>query len=83
MKYDKVMGQIDMYPTLLNLMKLDDYTWKGIGQSILDPDKPPFAIGSQMNIEGDTLNVSADEMEHIRQARNISDLMIRYNYLAR
>ena len=82
-RYDKVMGQIDMYPTLLNLMKLDSYAWKGIGQSILDSGKPPFAIGSQMNIEGDTLNVSPDEMKHIRQARDISDLMIRFNYLAR
>lgn len=83
MRYDQVMGQIDMYPTLLNLLRLDDYPWKGIGRSILDPDKPPFAIGSQMNIEGDTTSVSPSEMEHILQARNISDLMIRYNYHAR
>ena len=37
MRYDKVMGQIDMYPTLLNLLQLDDYYWSGLGQSILDP----------------------------------------------
>lgn len=37
MRYDKFMGQIDIYPTLLNLMQLDAYRWHGLGQSILDP----------------------------------------------
>lgn len=35
MRYDKFMGQIDIYPTLLNLMQLDAYRWHGLGQSIL------------------------------------------------
>lgn len=39
MRYDKFMGQIDIYPTLLNLMQLDAYRWHGLGQSILDPRK--------------------------------------------
>lgn len=82
-RYEKVMGQVDMYTTILNLMKLDDYPWKGIGQSILDPDKPPFAIGSQMNAEGDIQHIPAKEREHAEKARTISDLMIRYNYLNR
>lgn len=83
MRYEEVMGQVDMYTTILNLMKLDDYSWKGIGQSILDPDKPPFAIGSQMNAEGNTLNISPKEREHAEKAHTISDLMIRYNYQSR
>lgn len=82
MRYEKVMGQVDIYTTILNLMKLDDYLWKGIGQSILDPDKPPFAIGSQMNSEGDTQHISVKEREHAEKAYTISDLMIRYNYLS-
>lgn len=83
MRYEEVMGQVDMYTTILNLMKLDDYPWKGIGQSILDADKLPFSIGSQMNAEGNTQNIPAKEKEHAEMARTISDLMIRYNYLAR
>ena len=82
-RYEGVMGQVDMYSTLLHLMRLDEYPWRGIGQSILDPDKPPFAIGPQMNLEGDTCGVLPDQMKHIRCARSVSDLMIRYNYLAR
>lgn len=43
-RYDKVMGQIDMYPTLLDLLKLDDYAWKGLGRSIFDPEKKPLRL---------------------------------------
>lgn len=62
MRYEAVMGQVDMYSTLLNLMRLDDYPWKGMGQSILDPGKAPFAVGSQMNIEGDITGVAKEEI---------------------
>lgn len=78
-RYDEVMGQIDIYPTILNLMKLDDYPWKGLGQSILHPDKKGFAISPQMEVEGDGYNT--DELEHARQAYDISDLIIRFDYL--
>ena len=29
------MGQIDIYPTLLDAMGLNDYSWRGMGHSIL------------------------------------------------
>ena len=74
--YDKVMGQIDMYPTVLNLMHLDNYTWKGMGQSILDPNKYPVAVGSNMNVEG---RAPKKEINRLKEAFYISDLMIRYN----
>lgn len=44
MHYDKFMGQIDIYPTLLNLMQLDAYRWHGLGQSILDPRKQALPL---------------------------------------
>ncbi|MCD7923768.1 MAG: LTA synthase family protein [Bacteroides sp.] len=81
MRYEPVMGQVDMYSTILNLMHLDDYEWKGEGQSILDPDKAPFAVGSQMNIEGDTMMVARQEIRRQEQAYAISDWMIKYNVL--
>lgn len=74
--YDKVMGQIDMYPTVLNLMHLDHYAWKGLGQSILDPGKYPVAVGSNMNVEG---RAPKKEINRLKEAFYISDLMIRYN----
>ncbi len=74
--YDKVMGQIDMYPTVLNLMHLDHYAWKGMGQSILDPNKYPVAVGSNMNVEG---RAPKKEINRLKEAFYVSDLMIRYN----
>ncbi len=82
-RYNGVMGQIDMYPTLLNLMHLDDYRWKGMGQSILTPGKPAFAVSSMTNrIEGDTVGVDPAVINNVLTARAVSDRIITFNTLA-
>lgn len=79
MRYEAVMGQVDMYPTLLSLLGLDDYPWHGLGQSILDPSKPAFAVSPHDVVEGDA---PSDELLHqAREAYNVSDLIIRFDYL--
>ena len=81
--YNKVMGQVDQYPTILNLMHLDSYTWKGMGQSILDPKKQPAAVGSDnMNVEKTGI-VSNQEIKRLSKAHRISDLLIRYNKIVK
>lgn len=80
MHYDKFMGQIDIYPTLLNLMQLDAYRWHGLGQSILDPRKQGVAVGSVMNVEG---TGSDKEVERLKEAHTVSDYMLRYDWLKR
>lgn len=80
MRYDKFMGQIDIYPTLLNLMQLDTYRWHGLGQSILDPRKQGVAVGSVMNVEG---TGSDKEVERLKEAHSVSDYMLRYDWLKR
>lgn len=80
MRYDKFMGQIDIYPTLLNLMQLDAYRWHGLGQSILDPLKQGVAVGSVMNVEG---TGSDKEVERLKEAHTVSDYMLRYDWLKR
>ena len=79
--YNEVMGQIDMYPTILNLMHLDNYKWKGMGQSILDPTKAPVAIGSNMDVQGNTQGVSPKEINRLKRAYRVADLLIRFNKL--
>ncbi len=81
MRYDKVMGQVDIYPTLLNLLGLERYRWSGIGQSILDSEKPGAAIGPRGNIEGDTTSLSREQLQRMRQSLEISDRIIRFNQL--
>lgn len=68
MRYDKFMGQIDIYPTLLNLMQLDAYRWHGLGQSILDPRKQGVAVGSVMNVEG---TGSDKEVERLKGSHRV------------
>lgn len=80
MRYDKFMGQIDIYPTLLNLMQLDAYRQHGLGQSILDPRKQGVAVGSVMNVEG---TGSDKEVERLKEAHSVSDYMLRYDWLKR
>ena len=79
MRYNGVLGQVDMYPTILNLMHLDNYYWRGMGQSILDKRKVAVAVGSQMNVEGDVQHASKVEISHLIQAHTIADWVIRYN----
>lgn len=81
--YDKVMGQVDMYPTLLDLLGMQDYSWKGLGESILSPHKKPYAISPQMEIVGDTTGVSKEEIEHAVEAWKISDLMLKTDFFAK
>ena len=80
MRYEGVMGQIDMYPTLLNLLRLDSYEWTGLGQSILDPQKPACAVSPQLEVEGEA---APETIDHLRRAYEVSDQMIRFDYLGR
>ena len=77
--YNKVMGQVDQYPTILNLLRLDHYAWKGMGQSILDPRKYPAAVGSDNMNVGTSGKVPEKEIKRLTEAHRISDLLIRYN----
>ena len=81
MYYTKVMGQVDIYTTLLNLLGLENYRWSGIGQSILDSGKPGVAISPQKGIKGDTLSLSRDELLRIKQSLEVSDRIIQFDKL--
>lgn len=77
-RIDKTVGQIDIYPTLLGLLGLGDYDWKGLGQSALDPSHPGVAVNSILlpcgNIDSPATN------EKLREAYQVSDLIITHDY---
>lgn len=79
MRYEGVLGQVDMYPTLLQLLGLDSYPWRGLGRSILEQDKAPYAITPGMAIVGDA-DVTEAELAHARKAYAIGDLIISSDY---
>jgi phosphoglycerol transferase MdoB-like AlkP superfamily enzyme len=81
MHYKKVMGQIDIYPTLLELSGLTDYAWKGLGRSILDPGKKGVAADAHGRLYGDTADIPEEDLQHLKDAWKVSDEIIRYDYL--
>lgn len=75
----KVIGQIDIYPTLLDIMGIRDYCWKGLGQNILEENYHSGAVyhnGEQIGIEDDSVYFSKFLMW------KISDIIQRSNYFA-
>lgn len=83
LRYEKVMGQIDMYPTLLDLINADNYPWRGLGKSIFSPNKKGFAITPQMEIIGDTVGVSLNEIQRAKDAWKISNWIISCDYFSK
>ena len=79
-RYDKIMGQVDIYPTLLDLLGLNAYGWRGLGQSVFDTAKQPVAAHTVKGIAGNTQGLSTDQIKHVREAFEISDLIISTNY---
>lgn len=81
-RYDAVMGQVDMYPTLLAMLGANGYAWQGVGESVLSPGKIEAAISSMTNeLVGDTTDVNPEKLQNWNDARRISDIIIRTDYL--
>ncbi len=81
-RYNEVMGQVDIYPTLLTMLGLHNYEWEGIGQSIFAPDKIPAAISlTTGKLLGDTTGIAPKRLQHWLNARKASDAIIRANLL--
>lgn len=81
-RIDHVVGQIDMYPTLIDLMGLGGYHWKGFGTSMLSPSHPRVAVSSaDGSVVPDTVPVDAPTRKSLMEARTVSDRMIRHNLL--
>jgi phosphoglycerol transferase MdoB-like AlkP superfamily enzyme len=81
---DKTVGQVDIYPTLLQLFGLGDYKWQGMGRSILDDAHPGIAVNYSHRIIGnDDNHATTQQQDALREAQQISDLIIRHNLFAK
>lgn len=72
LRYDAVIGQVDVYPTMLDVMGANAYPWKGLGHSIL---RYPVAGAIQprnMSVIGDSTALTPQQ----RKAWDISRLLI-------
>lgn len=78
MRCTDTVGQIDIYPTLLDLLGLDDYHWRGLGRSLLRADAPRAAVDPRLERVGAAVDSTTEE--HMRQAWSLSDRIIRSDY---
>lgn len=81
--YRRVMGQVDIYPTLLDLFHLNGYPWHGMGRSIFDAKKKAIAIDQTLHVVGEAQKCTSQELLIAKDAWRISDLIIRENYFLR
>ncbi len=77
---DFVIGQIDVYTTLLQLMGLDSYKWQGLGISAFNPLHPHAAINSKGQIITDK-QISDSIANQLKEAQKASNTIIKYDLL--
>ncbi len=80
LRYDNAIGQIDIYPTLLDIMGCNDYYWKGLGHSILRAPKPDYAYSCTGASTG---NQQSTLSGYYKKAWDISELIIKGNFFNR
>lgn len=70
------MGQIDIYPTLLDIMGANTYWWKGLGNSLLRND-----VRSAVPAPGETAgDISSPLFRHQNDAWQVSNTLIKTNW---
>lgn len=79
--HKEVMGQADVYPTLLSLLSLP-YPWRGLGFPATAPEAPGFALDFQGNLSGTPSDSILPGMKaHVKAASEISNTLILHNML--
>lgn len=79
-RIDKYMGQVDIYPSLLQLLNLSDYKWKGLGVSIFNPQHPGLVYSPIYGWFGNTATQPTVK-NHLKKAYKVSDLILRYDVM--
>ena len=78
--YSAEMGQIDIYPTLLDILGANGYDWHGLGFSILGSKQRGFAIDAKKNIVCSSPQCSDYDFHQATEAWTISDIIISKNF---
>lgn len=73
LRYEPVIGQIDVFPTMLDVMGANAYSWKGLGHSILRYPITGAIQPRNMSVIGDSASVYTWQQ---RQVWDISRMLI-------
>lgn len=76
---DKVIGQMDIYPSLLNLMGCCGYYFTGLGESVFNKQISNYAMYRSDIVAGGT-NVSDSVKRYRQECWRVSDILLRMNY---
>lgn len=72
LRYEPVIGQVDVFPTLLDVMGANSYEWKGLGHSILRYGVTSAVQPRNMSVIGDSTALTP----HQRKVWDMSRLLI-------
>ncbi len=77
LNHKNIMGQIDIYPTLLDVMGLNDYSWRGVGHSILQ-----YPVSSAVHWDKKSIYGNSDSplIPDQIKAWDISNLILSKDY---
>jgi len=76
-----VFGEIDIYPSILSIMGLNKYFWRGVGNSFISKFAPTFAVDHKLNFIGDNSVQNKNNVFKQSSAWTVSDLIIRKKIL--
>lgn len=77
----KIMGQADIFTSLLHLLGLTEYKWRGVGESVFSAHHPDAAINPQGQILWGNATRNDSVARHLQMAREVSDRILRYDLL--
>ena len=78
---ERLIGQVDVYTTILDAAGMYNFKWKGMGFSAFDDRRPSFVISPRMKTYADTAAPTHKEIQSACDALEYSDLIIRGNLL--
>ena len=81
MHTDEVIGQEDIYPSLLNMLGCCDYSFKGVGESVFGDNISNYAV-FRTGIAAGGENVPNFTKQYRKNCWKLSDILLRMNYFA-
>lgn len=76
---DKAIGQMDIYPSLLNLMGCYDYSFKGLGESVFK-DSVSNYVTYRTGLAAGDVGVLDSVKKYREECWKVSDILLRMNY---
>lgn len=78
---NKVIGQVDIYPSLLNLMGCCDYYFTGLGESVFN-DKVSDCAMYRPGIMAEGKNIPDSIKTYRKECWRVSDILLRMDYFS-